>query len=46
MRPQKRDSSPKDVDATEVKDASAIGGTKIVDSIQLQHIQPKVNESA
>jgi hypothetical protein len=46
VKPQKRGSSPKDVDATEVKDTSAISGTKILDSIQLQHVEPKVNESA
>ncbi|MDR1528628.1 MAG: type III secretion HpaP family protein [Puniceicoccales bacterium] len=43
---RKQDLSSKDVDATEVKDTSAISGTKILDNIQLQHIEPKVNEPA
>ncbi|MDR1457773.1 MAG: hypothetical protein LBI47_02920 [Puniceicoccales bacterium] len=43
---QKRDSLPKDTDATEVKDTSAISGTKILDNMQLRHIDPKINESA
>jgi hypothetical protein len=43
---QKRDSSRKDTDTTEVKDTSAMSGTKILDNMQLRHIDPKVNESA
>ncbi|MDR2776682.1 MAG: type III secretion HpaP family protein [Puniceicoccales bacterium] len=41
-----KDAEVKDTDAAEIKDTSAISGTKILNNIQLQHIEPKVNESA
>ncbi|MDR1233479.1 MAG: type III secretion HpaP family protein [Puniceicoccales bacterium] len=43
---QRQDFVPKSVDAAEVKDTSAISGARILDNMQLQHIEPKVNESA
>ncbi|MDR1173272.1 MAG: hypothetical protein LBK24_00560 [Puniceicoccales bacterium] len=46
VNPQRRDLSPKSVDAAEVKDTSAMSGARILASMQLQHIEPKVNESA
>jgi type III secretion system needle length determinant len=33
------------VDATEIKDTSAMSGAKILNNIQLQHIEPNVSES-